>query len=273
MKRAGPASGTYVNRRSPPGSSCTRGAGMTSAGVVGSIEPGSISPAGGPPGTTCDTRDAQAAKVGGSAAASELAALDVDALGRRRQRGVELHQVHAVHQPRHGRRRLPARVGVGEGAGRGVGRCAERHLERGPRARDLAVERLGEVRHARLQRGAHPVALGLADVAEPAVLQRAEHGEKDQEGDRRGERPGHSAGHHVHSTRRRPGRPPSLHFLQNDCRGLTTSTPPLRHTHPRPNINGGNHDAMVLGGTECRDDDGGGRRRADLRATRTPLIS
>src|SRR5581483_7537884 len=86
------------------------------------------------------------------------------------------------------------RAGPGVRAGDRSGRIAlERagvELECQERVGQLAVEVAAEVGRARAQRGAQPVALRVADVAEPSVLQRREDREHDEQDRRRRELPG-----------------------------------------------------------------------------------
>ncbi len=75
---------------------------------------------------------------------------------------------------------------------------------------------------ARAQPRAHPLALGLADFAEPAVLQRRQRGEQHEQDRGRRQLPGNAA-HDAHFTRKTAAGSRALHFLQNDCREITTS--------------------------------------------------
>jgi hypothetical protein len=54
------------------------------------------------------------------------------------------------------------------------------HLEGEVRPRELGVELLRKLRCPRPQPRAHPLALGLTDFVEPAVLNRRQYGEQGQ---------------------------------------------------------------------------------------------
>ena len=92
-----------------------------------------------------------------------------------------LEHVHRVDEIRYRGRLLPLRECVCQRARkRGIARHGgdmKRHVDAG----QLAVERFAEIRDARLQTATHPLALRLADVAEPAVLERAERGKEDEQ--------------------------------------------------------------------------------------------
>ena len=132
-------------------------------------------------------------------------------------------------RPRRRRRRLPLRVAPPRSPRAGSASSASRlDVERDVDARELAVERLRELGGARLQARAHPLALGLADFAEPAVLQRRERREQHEQDDAaischgRLARSWNSTARD-HCTRNAAANRRALHFLQNDCLEITTS--------------------------------------------------
>ena len=96
-------------------------------------------------------------------------------------RSPSLDEVDAADQRRRGRRRRASERTRRERRG-GIGSSRSRiHVERDVDARQLGVELLRELRRARAQARAHPLALGLADFAEPAVLQRRQRGEQHEQ--------------------------------------------------------------------------------------------
>jgi hypothetical protein len=91
------------------------------------------------------------------------------------------------------------------------------HLERKVSARQLGVELLPELGGPCPQASAHPLALGLADFAKPAVLNRRQHGEQDEQDDSGGQLPGNTA-HEDHSTRKASAGSPLFTFLTKRLR-------------------------------------------------------
>ena len=99
-------------------------------------------------------------------------------------RGVEcgpLSEIDTTDQRRRLRRRLPPRIGARERHVRSGVQLIARDVKRQVHPRELAVELLCELRRARAQARAHAFALGVADLPEPAVLQRRDDCEHDQE--------------------------------------------------------------------------------------------
>jgi hypothetical protein len=112
-------------------------------------------------------------------------------------------QIHRANQSRHVRRRLPSFVRVCERRRRiGIEAIAV-DVKGDVGARQLGIEFLRELRGARTQRGAHPIALRLADFAEPAVLEGGERGEEHEQKDGGGQLPGKPA--HASTLPRRNG--------------------------------------------------------------------
>jgi hypothetical protein len=84
-------------------------------------------------------------------------------------------------------------------------------------ARQLAIEIGGEIVGARLQVFAHARALGVADLAEPAVLIEAERGQKREQHDDGGELPSRrrsivKSRAHTHTLSEMPRRRPRLYI-------------------------------------------------------------
>jgi hypothetical protein len=104
----------------------------------------------------------------------------IEALERR---PIALHrgEVHLFDHSREARRRLPPVVPRGHLPRHAVVARRGPDLEEQVRAIELAIEVFGEAGRAGLQRRAHAVALGVADLPEPAVLQPGEqHDEAEQ---------------------------------------------------------------------------------------------
>jgi hypothetical protein len=143
-----------------------------------------------------------------------------------------LDDIDAANQRRRRRRGPPFPVRIAERR-RGVGiELIAIHLKGDEDARQLGIELPAEVRGARAQRRAHPLALRLADFAQPPVLKRRQRGKQHEQDDGSGQLPGNAA-HANHSMRKAGANSRALHFLQNDCGEITTSAAARRHTARR----------------------------------------
>jgi hypothetical protein len=101
-----------------------------------------------------------------------------------------LKHVDGTDETWHGRGRLPPVVRVAKRRRRLGVKTIAVHVKGHVRPSYFVVELLRELRHTCTQCGAHPIALGVADFAEPAVLQRGERGEQHEQHGCREQLPG-----------------------------------------------------------------------------------